>query len=334
MHESPLASLREDGEAAAAAADKRTDFFIVGNSKSGTSALHDFLDQHPGICMSSPKEPNFFATDFCHNVDIGAFKRKSLTEYRDCFDDPSGEKTWGEASACYLYSKDAAYNIHSFNPEAKIIAIFREPISFLHSYHLQQLKNPVSEGETVKDFETALELEDQRKRGEAIPTGCIIPELLFYSERVKYSDQLSRFRNLFGDEQVSVFIYEEFKKDNETTYLDIVNFIGVNTGFRPEFKKKNKGQRLKSKHAQRFMHQVSHGKGAWSDLHDLLKSMLPKRTRRFLMQQAFKTIVFGPKGEVSPELRARLKRRFKPEVERFSELVERDMVTEWGYESV
>jgi hypothetical protein len=43
--------------------DKKTNFFVVGNPKSGTSILHDYLDRHPDICMSSPKEPNVFATD-------------------------------------------------------------------------------------------------------------------------------------------------------------------------------------------------------------------------------------------------------------------------------
>jgi len=312
--------------------DKRTDFFIAGNSKSGTSALYFFLSQHPELCMSSPKEPNFFATDFCHGQETGAFTKKSLPEYLSFFDDCSSSRLWGEASACYLYSADAAKNIYSFNPDAQIIVIFREPVSFLHSYHLQQLKNPISEGETEKDFEMALQLEPKRKKGKAIPTGCLIPELLYYSDRVKYAEHLSRFYDYFDPEQILVLIYEDFKRDNEATFNQILDFLNVDRSFRPTFKNHNKGQKLRSKTAQKTVHRLSHGNGAWKGLHCFLKSALPASVRRFLLQAAFRNVVYKPKDEVDPELKRRLKTQFQSEVSKFSDLIGRDLVKKWGYE--
>ena len=310
---------------------KRTDFFLVGNSKSGTSALYFFLDQHPEICMSSPKEPNVFATDFCHDEPVGAFTKKSLDEYHSFFDDPEGTLLRGEASACYLYSEAAIRNIYDYNPEAKLIAIFREPVNFLHSYHLQQLKNPISEGEEVKDFETALALESRRKRGEAIPEGCLIPELLYYSERVKYADQLARIYDYFPPDQVQVLIYDDFKRDNEAVYTQLLSFLDVRSDFRPAFRKHNKGQKLQSKTAQTLVHRLSHGRGGWKGLHTLLTTLLPPAVRRFLLRLAFRKVVFTEKDQVSQELRTRLTRTYRPEVERFSAMIGRDMVTEWGY---
>jgi len=38
------------------------DFLIGGAPKAGTTALHNYLRQHPEICMSEPKE-TFFFTD-------------------------------------------------------------------------------------------------------------------------------------------------------------------------------------------------------------------------------------------------------------------------------
>jgi hypothetical protein len=314
--------------------DKRTDFFIAGNSKSGTSALYFFLNQHPEICMSSPKEPNFFATDFCHDQDMGAFTRKSASDYRGFFDDPTGTRLRGEASACYLYSKEAAANIAAYNPEARIIAIFREPVSFLHSYHLQQLKNPVSEGETVKDFETALTLESDRRAGKSIPAGCLIPELLFYSERIKYADHLGRFYDHFPREQVLVLFYEDFKADNQAVYKEILEFVGVAPDHQPTFRRHNAGQKLKSKTAQRFVHRLSHGTGGWAGPKKLLKGLLPQFVRRFLLRTAMTKVVFEPKDTVSPELRKRLMRSFKPEVIRFGKLIGRDVSARWGYDSI
>lgn len=315
-------------------AGKRTDVFIVGNSKSGTSALHAFLDQHPEICMSSPKEPNMFATDFCHDQDVGAFQRKSESEYLSFFDDCTGRTLWGESSACYLYSKEAAQNIHAFNSDAKIIAIFREPVSFLHSYHLQQLQNPVSEGETVKEFEAALQLEERRKRGLDLPKGCLIPELLYYTERVRYAEHLERFYKLFGRDQVLVLIYEDFKRDNEGIYREVLDFLGVSQDYRPSFKAYNKGKKLKSKTAQTFFHRLTHGEGMWARPHSILKALVPTSLRRFVLHLAYETLVFEPKDEISPALRTSLMQSFRPEVERFSVLVGRDLTAEWGYDAV
>ena len=42
---------------------RKPSLFIVGAPRCGTSAMHDFLQQHPEIFMSTPKEPNFFGSD-------------------------------------------------------------------------------------------------------------------------------------------------------------------------------------------------------------------------------------------------------------------------------
>src|SRR5436190_811051 len=39
-------------------------FFVVGAAKSGTTSLHVYLDQHPDIFMSKPKEPFFFEAEY------------------------------------------------------------------------------------------------------------------------------------------------------------------------------------------------------------------------------------------------------------------------------
>ncbi len=38
------------------------DVFLIGVPKAGTTWLSNILNQHPGICLSDPKEPNFIAT--------------------------------------------------------------------------------------------------------------------------------------------------------------------------------------------------------------------------------------------------------------------------------
>ena len=65
-------------------------FMIIGAAKAGTTSLHHYLDQHPEISMSTPKETNFFERpDAAENLD----------EYQRCFQ--PGTKLRGEASVHY-----------------------------------------------------------------------------------------------------------------------------------------------------------------------------------------------------------------------------------------
>lgn len=313
---------------------KQVDFFIAGNSKSGTTALYKFLVQHPRICMSEPKEPNYFATDFCHREDVGAFTEKTAEEYHGFFADSTGSKLWGEASACYLYSQDAARAIHDYNPAAKVIIILREPVSFLYSYHLQLLENVRSEGETEKNFERALGLEHQRKQGNGIPIECLVPQMLFYRERIRYANQLARFVTCFDAEQLKVFLYEDFKEDNEGTVRDVLDFLGVGPDAEIEYGTHNKGHELRSKGLQRFMHSLSHGEGGLGAAKAILRRVLPKGARKSLMRGAYRNLIFRPARGVDPELATRLKAEFLPEVIELGELMGRDLVQRWGYESV
>jgi len=316
-------------------ASNLVDFFVAGNSKSGTSALHRFLTTHPHICMSALKEPNVFATDFCHEADVGAFTRKTLKEYHDLFRCSPDARLQGESSACYLYSEEAAKNIHAYNPDARIVAIFREPVDFLFSYHLEMLTNPISEGEVEKDFHRALQLEQERKHGKSVPDGCLVPALLHYSERVKYADHLERFYNYFDRDQVIVFIYEDFKQDNARVYKELLQFLGVDDRFLPPaFNTYNKSRKLRSKWAQHFVHDLSHGEGALSPVRAAIKSITPEPLRRSALQFAYRHLVFKPKPAVDPTLEQQLKSRFLPHVRAFGRLIGRDMVNEWGYEAI
>ncbi|NBD36369.1 MAG: hypothetical protein GVY30_10300 [Chloroflexi bacterium] len=316
-------------------APRTVDFFIAGNSKSGTSALYRFLKVHPQICMSYPKEPNVFATDFCHTSDVGAFKRRTLEQYHSFFSHAEDGQLWGESSACYLYSREAAHQIHQYNPDAQIVAIFREPVDFLYSYHLEMLTNPVSEGEVEKNFERALQLEGDRKAGRSLPRGCLVPELLHYSERVKYAEHLSRFYRYFDRDQVKVFIYEDFKQDNAAIYEELLRFLGVDPSFRPPaFETHNKSLKLKSKRAQQFVDNLSYGRGLFAPFKTAIKTLLPQSIRGWLIRTAYDYAVFKPKPTIDPDLERRLKAKFLSEVKAFGELIGEDMVHKWGYEAV
>ncbi len=307
-------------------------FFIAGNSKGGTTALYQFLSAHPGIFMCRPKEPNYFARDFCRDPNPrGSFHPRTEADYLGLFDEAKPHQRCGEASACYLYSSVAARALHTFDPEARIIVMLREPVDFLYSYYLQLLKNPVTEGERVKDFRKALALEEERRRGRKIPRGCLLPEFLYYSERVKYAEHLERFFAVFSRAQIKIILYDDFKQDNARVYQDVLAFLGITASFTPDFQAHNQGAVLRNRPLRDLMHTVSMGRGWAQPLKPVLKRLLPTAQRRVLMRIIHERLLFKPKPHLDDAFTHELKHRFRDDVAALSALLGCDLLTRWGY---
>jgi hypothetical protein len=159
--------------------------------------------------------------------------------------------------------------------------------------------------------------------------------LLYYSERVNYAEQLLRYTELFGGDQLRVYLYEDFKADNEAVYHDILGFLGLTpVNSRPSFKHHNRSVKVKLKSAQKFAYNMSHGHGWYAPIHTAIKAIIPRPVRRFLTRSIYQTLAFKPKPKLSDEVSQTLKRRFKPQVERFSQVLQKDLVTRWGYDHV
>jgi hypothetical protein len=90
---------------------RKPDFFIVGAPKCGTTAMQDYLSQHPEIYMSKARELHFFGSDLRFS-----YERPGEVEYLSYFESATNEKRVGEASVWYLYSKQAAGEIKELNP--------------------------------------------------------------------------------------------------------------------------------------------------------------------------------------------------------------------------
>ncbi len=178
------------------------DFFIVGHPKSGTTALFEMLRRHPQIYMPENKEPWFFATDARPRFAPPMEGRlpETLDEYLALFSRAAPGQLAGEASSAYLWSRVAAQRIAQLRPDARIIAILREPASFLRSLHLQLVQDHI---EWEKDLRTAIALEADRREGRNIPRRSARPQLLRYSEYVRYVEQLRRYHAVFPPSRCS-----------------------------------------------------------------------------------------------------------------------------------
>jgi len=213
-------------------------FFIVGAPKCGTTALYEYLREHPNVFMCTPKEPHYFATDLPKKRLV-----QTLDEYNHLFD-KAGEnhKAIGEASVWYLYSDDAIENIKKFNPDAKIIVMLRNPVDFVYSFHSQALQ---SNTEDVRDFKKAWELSKQRARGREIPKHCNEVKLFYYDQIGKFGFQIDRLLNIFPHEQVKIIFFDDFKKQTGEVYKDVLNFLSLPDDHKSDFPVINKNKRHK-----------------------------------------------------------------------------------------
>lgn len=265
--------------------------------------------------MPEKKESHFFGTDFNSPKFI-----RDRKLYLALFSEAKDERRIGESSVWYLYSKKAAAEIKEFSPSAGIIIMLRNPVDMLYSQHSQFLYNG---NEDIACFEEAINAEEDRKRGFRIPPYVHFVESLFYKETAKYTDQVRRYFDVFGRENVHVIIYDDFKSNVAGAYRECLRFLGVTEDFRPEFKAINPNKRVRSNALRNFLQNPP----------QIVKSFGRLFVSVPLHQKLVKNLTsFNRKYESRPPmdagLRSKLQAEFAPEVERLSGLLKRD-VTQW-----
>jgi hypothetical protein len=305
----------------------KPNLFIVGQPKSGTSALFSFLKQHRDISVCKIKEPQFFGTDINSTYFYMSKTEQTLDNYLGLFAD-DGKTYHLEASTAYLFSETAAANIHSFNPDAKIIIMLREPVDFLFTYHRQLLRNSVK-SEVEQDFHKALALEAERREGKNLPKNVFNKKFLLYSERVRYVEHIRRFARLFKNDQIKIIIYDDFKKDNRAIYLSVLEFLALDASNLPEFTTVNKQVAVRSRVAKQYFDKQLYPIKLWVK-HNLSES-------KFAALRAFyRRMIFSSKAlpALSNFEKNYLKARYIDQVAQLSEYLDRNLMKEWGYEDI
>jgi Sulfotransferase family len=299
------------------------DFFIVGHHKSGTTALYQMLRSHPQIYMPALKEPRYFAPDLRPLLGSNGSLPETWEEYLSLFEGAAAGQRAGEASPSYLRSDVAAGLIAKARPDARIVAILREPASFVRSLHEHMLKERL---ETETDLAKALAAESIVRAGRRVER---------YSDHVHYVEQLRRYHAVFAPEQVLVVIYEDFRADNAGTVREVLRHLGVDDTVTIAPVEANPSARVRSARLRSVARQLYPGEGAPARaLQGLARLLTPRGRGRERLRALRHRLVYRDPPPPDPSVMLELRRRYKGEVEALSEYLGRDLVRLWGYDRV
>src|SRR6516165_215054 len=191
---------------------ERLDFILAGAQKSGTTALHYFLNRHPDITMGDQQEIHFFDNDalFVSDVDY-----EKLHKHYPLL---APSTIAGDCTPSYIYYEPVAERIWTYNPKIKLLVILRNPVdrAFAH-WNMQRFK-----GREPLDFFDAVREEQTRITGAPAAEA----RRFAYVDRGFYRRQLAHLFKFFPREQVKAVKFEEFKDNQRETLASIFSFLG------------------------------------------------------------------------------------------------------------
>jgi hypothetical protein len=294
---------------------KRPDFFVIGAFKSGTTAMYEYLRQHPQLFLPEVKEPMYFGADLTPR-----YRRMTEDEYLALFRGAADDQRAGEASPWYLYSTRAAREILDFAPSAQAIVLLRNPIDVMYAQHSQLVFN---RREDLGEFAVALAAEEDRRAGRRIPADALRPEALYYRHSVRFAEQLSHWFSVLGRERIHVIVFDDLVADPRRVYRGVLEFLGVDPTVEVDLSVYNPNRRARSGRMQRLLFAPP---GPLRALFGRLRSLpVAHRVRDRLVNANSRR---ATRAQMDPSLRRELAKEFAPQVAELGSLIGRDL-SEW-----
>ena len=199
---------------------------IVGTQKCGTTALTQFLDAHPEIGMSSPKEAHLFdAPEYSRQWTPAEIDARYRRYFRHCrFHGRVGESLLGEATPAYLFLPEVARELKRYNAELKLLVLVRDPVGRAISHYYTER----GRGSECRPLWLALLLEPFRLRRSRDPRRQESPRRLHsYRSRGLYSRQLRNLYRHFDRERVLILRAEDLLREHDAALRRVFTFLGV-----------------------------------------------------------------------------------------------------------
>lgn len=195
---------------------------IVGAAKSGTTTLAELLAEHPDGFVMPDKEAHFF--------DLDERWALGVDWYRERFSEHRGQRAVGEATPNYLAAPRAIDRMASVVPNARLIAILRNPVDRAYSQYWHWRIRLARER---RSFPEAIEQElgegAEQDRGvdarneqgpRYVADGVYLPQLLRVCER-------------YPRESLLVLLLEDLEEQPAATFACVCRFLGIDDAVAP-----------------------------------------------------------------------------------------------------
>jgi len=195
------------------------DAVILGAMKSGTSSLHHYLVQQPGVIEPLRKEVHYFDV----NVERGE------RWYRAHFGREGEPGLNLDSSPYYLFHPAVPRRLHERLPDAKLIVLLRDPVRRAYSHYWHER----DKGRERLSFEDAIAAEADRlgNSEQRLADGTLARsrehQHFSYLARGRYAEQLDRWWAVFPHEQLLVLKFEDLAREPLEALNRTLNFLGL-----------------------------------------------------------------------------------------------------------
>jgi hypothetical protein len=232
-----------------------------------------------------------------------------LADYQALFEGVTDEKAIGEASASYLYSPKAPTLIKRAIPDARLIAILRNPADRAYSNFLHCVRGG---RESIVDFAEALRVEEERIKGNWGP-------LWHYKQKGFYYAQVKRYLDTFGRAPFRVWLYEDLRTQPLEVLRDVLEFLEVDDTFVPDMSIEHNTSALpRNKTFYRAAKKLA-GRNSVLKL-AILERCLPARPRRYVKRR-----IFVQPPPFPAEIREQLLDSYTEDILKLQDLIGRDL---------
>lgn len=290
-------------------------FFIVGAPKCGTTAWWSYLANDPDVFLPAVKEVHHYTDDL---LDVD-HKMQDPSYYLTLFREARSGQLVGQAGVFHLYSRNAAANIKRARPDAKIVAMLRNPVDLMYSFHSQLV---YSGEEPITDFREALLAETGRKAGRLPVPATNIHGKLFYRDVAMLDVQVHRYLDIFGPDQLHIVIFDDIRADPLAALNATRNFLGLQPLDWLDLAPVNANKEARSKALRDlFLYRPS---PTFRRIGRFIPDQARWKLRQALLRRNSRVVARPP---LSGELRHQLTLECEPVVERLANIIGRDLGT-------
>jgi len=192
--------------------NRKTNLFMVGVAKCGTTTIHKILTSHPEVFGGPLKEPHYFARNYIPYISEHFKKMTALTpqSYQDNYKMANKEKYLIDSSVNYILYPEIAYDIYNYNPQAKIIVVLRNPIDRIYSYYKMLFK----EGYINQSFKDFLKNPFDHSQINLLEQGQNVANI-------------EKYKQLFGDENVLIITFKQIVENQDHLRMCLTQFLDI-----------------------------------------------------------------------------------------------------------